>query len=373
MILYIDHQVPRPDEDAGSLRASGMLRILRMLGYKVALSAEDDSPRRHHLQRLAELDIEVIPLPQLAERLGGESLRPDLVIVARTNVAVAVMPILRAHVPGVPVVFDTVDLHHRRAAREAALQREAGASLRALAVKAEELAIARLSDLVWVVSEVERQALLAEDPGLRISVLSMIHEIPTRSAGYAERDGLGFVGGFRHAPNVDAVRFLVQDVFPRVRAARPDVSLAIVGADMPARIRALESPGIAMMGHVADLDPLLARWRVFVAPLRYGAGVKGKITQALSLGLPTVTTSQGAEGMGLRHGEDILIADTPAAFAATVLTLYESPQQWERLSRGGRTSIEERFSFAAATARMREDLARLGHLARPGGAASGTE
>ena len=110
------------------------------------------------------------------------------------------------------------------------------------------------------------------------------------------------MGGFQHAPNLDAVRFLVQEISPRIRAARPDVPLAIVGADMPAEIRALERPGVRVMGHVPDLDALLSRWRVFVAPIRYGAGVKGKITHALSLGLPAVTTSLGAEGMGFRHG-----------------------------------------------------------------------
>ena len=140
---------------------------------------------------------------------------------------------------------------------------------------------------------------------------------------------------------------------------------------MPDEIRALERPGVRMMGHVPDLDGLLSRWRVLVAPLRYGAGVKGKITQALSLGLPTVTTSLGAEGTGFRHGEEVLIADTPAAFATSVLGLYESPQQWERLSRAGQAAIEARFSFAAATARICEDLARIADSGRPCRAASG--
>jgi glycosyltransferase involved in cell wall biosynthesis len=364
MILYIDHQVPRPDEDAGSLRASAIFRILSALGHKVTVCADDGRPRPDHVERLAALDIAVIPMRELAERLGDESLRPDLAIIARVNVAVAVVPVLRAHVPDVPVIFDTVDLHHRRLARAAALGRDREASLRALAVKVQELAIARESDLVWVVSEEERQALLAEDPELSISVLSMIHEIPLRRAAYEERDGLGFVGGFLHAPNLDAVRFLVEEVSPRIRAVRPDVSLAIVGADMPAEIRALERPGVCAMGHVPDLERLLSRWRVFMAPIRYGAGVKGKITHALSVGLPAVTTSLGAEGMGLRHGEEILIADTAAAFAAAVLALYESPEQWERLSRAGQASVAERFSVAAATARIREDLARIVHSAR---------
>jgi len=358
MILYLDHQVPRPDEDAGSLRASGILRILRTLGHQVTVFAAGRRPRPDQLQWFTDQGIPVLPLHALPDKLG-DGLRPDLVIMARVNVAVSLMPLVRAQALDVPVIFDTVDLHYRRWAREAALRQDTGASLHALAVKVDELEMARRSDLVWVVSEEERQALLAEDPSLRISVLSMIHDTPTRHAGHGEREGIGFVGGFYHAPNVDAVQFLVREIIPRVRAARPDVSLAIVGSDMPAEIYALERPGVRPVGHVPDLESWLSSWRVFVAPLRFGAGVKGKITHAMSVGLPAVTTSLGAEGTGFRHGDEIMIADTPATFAAAVLSLYEDPQQWEHVSRAAQAVIQARFSRAAATACIREDLAQI--------------
>jgi hypothetical protein len=252
-----------------------------------------------------------------------------------------------------------VDLHYRRRAREAALRRAPTASLTALVVKVEELAMARASDLVWVVSEDERQALLAEGIPRRVEVLSLIHEIPPAFMGYEGRQGLGFVGGFQHVPNVDAVCFLVEQIMPRIWTARPDVTLAVAGADMPADVRALEQPGVRILGHRSDLAALLAGWRVFVAPIRFGAGASGKITQALSLGLPTVTTRLGAEGAGLRHDEEVLIADTPKTFAAAALELYENRARWERLAQAGRDCIRERFSFEAASTRIREDLDAL--------------
>jgi glycosyltransferase involved in cell wall biosynthesis len=269
------------------------------------------------------------------------------------------MPVVRARLPGVPVIFDTVDLHYRRRAREAALRRAPSTSLTALVVKVEELAMARASDLVWVVSEDERQALLADGISRRVEVLSLIHEIPPAFIGYEGRQGLGFVGGFQHVPNVDAVCFLVERIMPRIWTARADVTLGVAGADMPADVRALERPGVRILGHRPDLAALLAGWRVFVAPIRFGAGASGKITQALSFGLPTVTTRLGAEGAGLRHDEEVLIADTPKTFAAAALELYENRARWERLARAGRACIRERFSFEAATTRIREDLDAL--------------
>jgi hypothetical protein len=143
VILYFDHQIPRPDEDAGSLRAHGLLRILRALGHSISVCADEANPRPHHLQQLRELDITVVPGGELHEHLADATRRPDLVIIARVSVAVRVLPIVRAHFPGVPVIFDTVDLHYRRLGREAALRRDLSASLRALAVKVEELEMAR--------------------------------------------------------------------------------------------------------------------------------------------------------------------------------------------------------------------------------------
>src|SRR5262245_11525234 len=352
MILYVDHQIPRPDEDSGSLRAYGILRILRTLGHSVRVCVDDSDPQPHHLEQLADLGITVGRKRELLSPPARGRGRPDLVIMARVNIAVRVLPVIRTQLPGVPVIFDTVDLHHRRLGREAALSRDPTASLRALAVKVEEVEMARASDLVWVVSEEERQALLAEEPCLKVEVLSNIHEVAGECAGFETREGLGFVGGFNHTPNVDAVRFLVSHIMPRIWRSRPDIALAVVGADPPAEIRALEGPGVRVLGYQPDLAAILGRWRVFVAPIRFGAGVKGKITQALSVGLPTVTTWLGAEGIGLRHGEHVLMADTPATFAAAVIELYKDRESWERLSQAGQAHMRAHFSLDEARARI---------------------
>ena len=292
---------------------------------------------------LADLEVGVIEWRQLAERLGNASLRPDLVIVARVNMALAAMPILRAHVPGVPVIFDTVDLHYGASARSRvrARPRRLPAGARRQGPGAPHRARER--------SRVGRQrggatGIAGGDPQLSITVLSMIHEIPARGPGYEARQGLGFVGGFQHAPNVDAVRFLVQDVAPRLRAARPDAWLSIRrGPTCPARSAPWSAPGVRMVGTSATSRRCWrgggCSWLPPVRGRREGKDHPGPEPRAARR-----HHLLGAEGTGFRHGKEVMIADTPGAFAASALALYESREQWERLSRAGQAAIEARFS-----------------------------
>ena len=127
-------------------------------------------------------------------------------------------------------------------------------------------------------------------------------------------------------------------------ARLPEVKLLIVGSDMPSEIAALASPQVITAGYVPDVVPCFETSRVFVAPLRHGAGMKGKIGQSLGFGLPVVTTSVGAEGIGLRDGESAFVRDDPQEFANAVVALYTSPDTWRRVSATGRALIDERFS-----------------------------
>jgi len=122
----------------------------------------------------------------------------------------------------------------------------------------------------------------------------------------------------------------------------------VIGADPPPEVRDLAAAKVRILGHVPDVAPFFDNCRLSVAPLRYGAGVKGKINQSLAFGLPVVATRQAVEGMFLQDGESVLIADEPAEFSAAVLCLYTDHFLWERLSRNGLAVMEAHFSFAAA-------------------------
>jgi glycosyltransferase involved in cell wall biosynthesis len=191
-------------------------------------------------------------------------------------------------------------------------------------------------------------------------LLSTIHEPIADVPPWQARRGLLFIGGFQHPPNVDAMLWYAREILPHVRRLLQGVKTYVVGSRVPASVRSLAAEDFAILGHVPDIDPYLAGCRVSIAPLRYGAGVKGKINSAMSYGLPVVATTPSVEGMHLAHGRDVLVADEPEAFAAAIARLYEDRVLWERLSAAGRENVERHFSRAVA----RESLGALLALTR---------
>ena len=159
-----------------------------------------------------------------------------------------------------------------------------------------------------------------------------------------ERKQLLFVGNFSHRPNADAVHFLAREILPLIRKSLPGIELLVVGDNAPPEFAEYESSGVRVLGFVPDLDPIIAGCRVFVAPIRFGSGVNGKIGEALSHGLPVVTNTIGAEGWGFTNGIQVLIADTPDDFAAAVLRLYENAGLWQALSDNGYRHIAENYT-----------------------------
>ena len=150
-----------------------------------------------------------------------------------------------------------------------------------------------------------------------------------------------FVGSFAHPPNADAVRWFLSDVFPLVRAEVPDARLQIVGRGVPDDLLAQAGEGVDILGWLPSLDVIYARSRVAIAPLRYGAGLKGKVAEALSHGVPVVVTRIAAEGMGIEHGESGWVADDPVGFAQGVIGLIRDDEMWTRLATSGQELIEQ--------------------------------
>ena len=351
-VLVVDGRMPAPDRDSGSMRAVGVMRILRQLGCKVtfaALNTEFATPYGDHLQQDG---IEVLHHPYswtIAEILAERGSEIDMVIVSHHTVAQAILADVRRYAPGALLVFDTVDLHYLREHREAVVTGDPEAMRNAAITRQQELAVVRAADVTVVVSAYERAILEEELPGRPIKVVSNIHAVSTSAIDFEPRRDLFFVGGYGHPPNVDAVQWFAREIWSKVHHQLPDVKVFLIGSEMPPAVAALAGEGIEPLGHLPDLTSYLERCRISIAPLRYGAGVKGKINLAQSWGIPVVATTVAVEGMQLEHLRDVLVADTPEDFANAIVRLYTDRTLWTVVSEGGRANVARHFSPEAAT------------------------
>jgi GT2 family glycosyltransferase/glycosyltransferase involved in cell wall biosynthesis len=357
-ILIIDALTPQPDHDSGSLRLVNLMRMLRAEGAHVVFVPANREHGGRYTEALQQLGVEAWYAP-FAQRAPGwlrqHGPRFDTVLLCRHYVASEFLPLVRRHAPQAHVVFDTVDLHYLREQRAADLAGDPALLAAAQRTRKAELGVIAGSDVTLVVSEVERALLARDAPQATVEVLSNLHRIAGPGRPFADRRDLVFVGGFRHPPNVDAVSWFADAVFPLVRQQLPDVQFHCIGSDVTPGILALGArDGIRVHGHVADIAPYMDGCRIAIAPLRYGAGVKGKINLSMAHGQPVVATSCAVEGMHLRDGVDVLVADDAASFAAQIVRLHEDAALWQQLSGAGLDNVSRHFSIESARATVRQ-------------------
>ena len=360
--LVVDARVLCPDQDAGSLRMLKILEILQQCGFQVTFAPHNAQRLSPYTERMQEMGIECLYDPFFGnfDALFLERATEfDVIILSRAETAEKVFPKCKEYAPETPVIFDTVDLHFLRGQREAKLTNDETKWKHASDMETLELTLGAASDAVIVVSTEEARILKEKLPGKRIAVISMIHEVQRVIPPFSDRRDFLFVGGFEHTPNVDAMLWFCSKIMPHVLEQLPEAKLHIIGSKITESIRLLADEHIIIHGYVERIEPFLESSLLSVAPLRYGAGVKGKITQSMSFGVPVVSTTIGAEGMHLTHGENILVADTPCQFAQFIIQLHREPALWKRLSSNGLKNIQEHFSFETASRDLKALLSEL--------------
>lgn len=361
-ILVIDAYTPEPDQDSGSLRLTYLFECLQQLGYGVSFFADNRGFAGHYSEALQQAGVEVLFNPWIASlqdffrERGAEF---DFIMVSRHYVAANYLTLVRKYCPQAKLIFDTVDLHYLREERLAELEDSLPLRRVAAQTKRSELAVIRQSDATLVVSPVEQQVLSQELPQARIEILSNIHRVDGCQAGFAERKDLFFVGGYQHPPNIDAAIWFVGSIWPLIRAKLPDVNFHLIGSKAPERIKSLHGNGVIFHGFVDELNPWIDGCRLAVAPLRYGAGVKGKVNISMSRGQPVVATPAAVEGLHARVGEDVLVAENAEDFADAVVRLYQDQALWEKLSQGGLQNVQQYFSLDTARRQLAELLSSL--------------
>jgi len=358
-VLYIDADTPQPDRNSGSLDAVNLMRLLNRFGARITFVPESNFAHRGaYTEALGKLGVEVAYHPVVSsvrEVLEREADAFNVVFLCRAYIADRYLAMVRELAPRARIVFYTVDLHFLREEREARIAGDAALLDAAAQSKARELASIRGSDLTIVLSTHEREMLAREVPEARVRVLPLLRDIPPLldAPGPEGRRDILFVGTYQHPPNVDAALFFAREVWPLLRPRLPGSRFLVAGSAVTPEVAALAAEeGGEVLGFVEDLDALLARVRVSVAPLRYGAGLKGKVASALQAGLPTVATSIAAEGVALTHGQDILIADTPEDIACAVLRLHEDDALWRRLAAQGFDFVRREYALEANERRL---------------------
>lgn len=338
-ILVIDADLPMFDKDSGSNRLLHLLKMFRALDYHIIFLPEYGSTTEPYFSMLRNMGIEVI------QKYSGLKLRAREIesILPIVNIAWLSRPAINKKYNyifninnNIRWVYDTVDLHYVRFQREAELittdnTYKKELLQRAASYKELEIGLSKKADAVIAITPIEAEALKASNANT-VKIVPNIHVIqPSTNSDFQGRNGIMFIGSFYHAPNIDAVTWLIKEIMPGVWKHIPDVKVYIIGNHATQPVLELASQNVIVTGYVKDVAPYFNSSRIFVAPLRYGAGMKGKIGQALEYALPTVSTAIGTEGMNLQNNINILEADTALDFQQAILKLYSDKQLWQQI------------------------------------------
>lgn len=357
-ILVIDHQVPTPDQDSGSLRLFEVMRVLVAMNFHITFVPENGLRRVGYSDKLISLGVELVTdFRYLEELLGKRENFYDFAWVSRPGPAKFFFANIFSKLEATKVIYDSVDLHFQRLRRQYATGDEQITYKESLITELAELDLISQSNLALVTSDTERDLLL-ERVKTPIRVVSNVHKTHRYATSLYQRSDLLFIGGFSHQPNEDGIAWFIGEILPIVLKKLPDLRLKIIGSKVPSWLTNLMHPNIDVIGWVERVEPFYATTRVSIAPLRYGAGVKGKVGEALSLATPMVLTNIAAEGMSLINRQNALIEDEPERFASAIIELMQDDALWKELSSNGKLHIEEKFGVG----RLQKSLEEIFYL-----------
>jgi GT2 family glycosyltransferase len=355
-MLFVDHYVPTPDCDAGSRQMDAYLKLFAKMGFQITFWPDNLARDAVNGPIYEQLGIEVMSAAtghiQFEEwiREHGEYLQ--VAFLSRPHIAVNYLEGLKTHAPTCLRVFYGHDLHIERIRREMNINPSPALEEELLQARRWEEACWEHSDIITYPSQEECDFVAQACPGKRTHVLPLycVNEAEARrqntAAGFEQRTGLLFVGGFNHRPNADAVIWFVHEILPIVQRKLPDVEFIVAGANPPSEVLNLEKSHnkVRVTGRISDeaLGAFYNQARVAVAPLRFGAGVKGKVVESLMKGLPMVTTSVGTQGLS-GVGEGLSYANEPLEFASRIVELYTSRTAWENQRQRGQSFFAKSF------------------------------
>src|SRR5437763_12568614 len=341
--LVIDDSVPEPDKDAGSNAAFQHILALQRLGYKVTFIPGDNMARIDpYTAELQRRGVECLYHPYYFSVEDVFRKRPqpfDLVYLHRYSNASKYGGMIRQHFPKARILYSVADLHFLRLERQAELENDPVLRQKAEQMRRLELGAMFFVDCVIVHSAAEAELLAKLAPGINVQVIPWTVEPRNIVKVEVERPAIAFVGGYRHEPNIDAAKWAAAELMPSLRKKVPGIELLLVGSHMPAEISALAEKDVVPLGYVPSLDNVFDRVALTIAPLRYGAGLKGKVLESLAAGIPCVMTTVAAEGLDLPKALQPLVVDEPQEIAARVAKLCRDKADYRSIVDSGKSYV----------------------------------
>ncbi|MEY4850449.1 MAG: hypothetical protein RLZZ331_1453 [Pseudomonadota bacterium] len=374
-VLVIDHYVPQWDKDAGSRTIYQYMKLLIDTGCAVSFWPDNLWRDPKYTPILQQLGVEVIYGPRFvngfSDFMKERADLYDMVFVSRPNVANRYLADIRRH-SNARIVYYGQDVHFLRMQAAAALG-EAVTAAEIDAMRALELSVCRSSDVIFYPDPREVTLMKGLVGGDREFIANPVFvygntEITSSRSRLAHvvqpaSGRMLFVGGFNHTPNREGIIWFVQHVFPLVQAQWPSATLEIIGSNPPKEVRALASGTVQLLGFVSDaeLQKAYADSDLAVAPLRFGAGVKGKVIEAMAKAVPVATTSFGAQGID-DPGARLFLGDTPKDLAEAIVLALGDRGEAQKRSSSALDFIADHYSENA----MRAIFARLTERQSPG-------
>jgi glycosyltransferase involved in cell wall biosynthesis len=358
-ILLLDWAIPKPDQDAASIYTFLLLKIFKSQGYSVSLLPCNLKYEETYSKQLASEGIDVFYYPQvtsIAQWLEDNAANFDICVLSRGPVVWPYLKTIKKAAPNLKLIFNSIDLHHLRELRQAALSNDEALKTSAEKTRDQEYELIRTCDLTFLISTDEAYIVRENLPEAPITVLPLVYDsIPgaNKAIAFQDRSDILFIGSFPHLPNIDAIEYFVEQVLPHLVKLNPLIKLKIAGANPPPSIsKYADNPNIEILGFVTDLKPLYDSIKLSIAPLRFGAGIKGKIAGSMCYGVPSIATSLAAEGMGLTDNHNILIADSPIEFAQKINNAYSDEALWKRISQNSHEYALNNYSYQVIQKRV---------------------
>ena len=366
VILVVDHYVPTFDKDAGSKTTYQYLKMFIKKGYVVKFLGDNFLHEEPYSTVLQQMGVEILYGPEYQSGIWDWIMKNkdeiDFAYLNRPHIATKYVDFIRQNT-NIKIIYYGHDLHFLREYREYELTGDIQKKRDSDYWKSIEFSLMEKAAVAYYPSYVEENAIHEVKPELKVkAITAYVYEkfLENIDMDFSKREGLLFVGGFAHPPNADAVLWFAKEIFPLIRE-KIQVPFYVVGSKVTEEIKALEQPGngIIVKGFVTEeeLAALYAGCRLVVVPLRYGAGVKGKVVEAIYNGSVIVTTAIGAEG--IPQAERVMkVADEPEVFAEQVVSLYGDLKACGAMAMETQKYIRDYFSVDAAWDVIKDDFTK---------------